>query len=618
MAVAVRGIRWDEGYEHAQILSGQVLYPAEHPLPYYLSRAFSLQTHGLAWLMMAGAGPVIVNGLRNVLFLLATLLPPYLFAAHLTGRVVWGFAAALIFLQGAYLEFDGSYPLAVWPQLYSNGPIGGGFALLTLYLGLAGYGRAAALCFGLLPAIHLGQFPPLLALAPIGVWYYWRQDSRAHWTHPFHWLVIGLQITLMLGLYLRFVVDAPPLQVVPDPAEVESIWRAYTFQLDPHRQFPPGNGHILMAGTLLLGALLSLRQDDAPARWMVRGLTLFSVVTAGTVWTIMGLHALLGEDLPRLFIVWMPYRLINLLPPVCLVLSVYAISRLRAQVALTLLGGAMAFGIAQPWLAHLLPEAINQRYVSGGEAVAFGLWGAAMMGAFRAWQRAAVATAIGVALLLPFHSFGGACVVLAAGVVLACRVLLRAPAVDATEVSLPTPRTHVAFATLAVVLAGALLAHQYQYRQLLPRTAVTQYLADESARRAELDTERNRRYTVLTPPGTYGIQAQSNMALAWDAATMSLISYVPELGPEIQRRYLSLYGVDPFQPGSEGQPDWRAVWRTREPKQWVRVAERYGISLIVAPADIPLAKGAGHDFGEYQVYRLQSILQETLVIPEEY
>ena len=42
----------------------------------------------------------------------------------------------------------------------------------------------------------------------------------------------------------------------------------------------------------------------------------------GVVWLTMILHSFMGEDMPFLFISWMPYRLINHIPPLLLCLLV--------------------------------------------------------------------------------------------------------------------------------------------------------------------------------------------------------------------------------------------------------------------------------------------------------
>ena len=108
IAVALRGVRWDETWEHAQILSGQVTYPEGHPLALYVHNAFSFPTHLSAWLLSLGAGPALLCGFRNVLFLLASMLPVYALTATLTRSIWAALLASLLMMQGILREFDGS------------------------------------------------------------------------------------------------------------------------------------------------------------------------------------------------------------------------------------------------------------------------------------------------------------------------------------------------------------------------------------------------------------------------------------------------------------------------------------------------------------------------------
>jgi len=78
VAVLIRGVRWDETFEHAQVITGQAPYPEGHPLRVYVRGAFSLQTYASAAALALGAGPALVCGARNVLFLLGTVLPVFL------------------------------------------------------------------------------------------------------------------------------------------------------------------------------------------------------------------------------------------------------------------------------------------------------------------------------------------------------------------------------------------------------------------------------------------------------------------------------------------------------------------------------------------------------------
>jgi len=70
-AVCVRGVRWEETYERAQVLLGVVSYPAGHPLFRYAHNAFTAQYYLSALLLRLVPGPAFVCGFRDVLFLAA-------------------------------------------------------------------------------------------------------------------------------------------------------------------------------------------------------------------------------------------------------------------------------------------------------------------------------------------------------------------------------------------------------------------------------------------------------------------------------------------------------------------------------------------------------------------
>ena len=194
MAVLVRGIRWDENYEFAQVLLGIIPYPEGHPLAQYVHGFYSLQTWSLAGLMAVSPSPFLANGLRNMLFLLATVVPPFLMGSLLGRRARWGHVAALLVLLGIHIPFYSNYPVQVWPGLYSNGHIGLGCALLTLYLLLAGRHRRAYLLFGLMPAIHAGQFPPLLGLVLLRLLWNGCYRHTREWRIAWRWTSAGFVV----------------------------------------------------------------------------------------------------------------------------------------------------------------------------------------------------------------------------------------------------------------------------------------------------------------------------------------------------------------------------------------------------------------------------------------
>ena len=566
LAVLVRGVRWDETLEHAQILAGQVAYPEGHPLRVYVHSAFSLQTYVSAILLVSGGTPALVCGVRNVLFLLATVLPVFLIASQVSGKVRWGHAAALLILQGIMLEFDGSYPTFVWPELYSNGHIGGAWALAALWALMAGRVRLAGLLFGLMPCVHVGQWPVLLGLfALTGLWALYRREYASLARGAlFSGLGLGLCVVFYL-LHHRLAEAIPRTGPFAVTEGAEAVWKGYTALFDPHRRFPPGNGHMVLCALLVLPGLAVWRAGKGKARrpWPLAGL--YALGIAALVWGIMAVHAALGPDIPFLLISWMPYRLINHAPPLLLALMAGLIARKQP----ILLLAALLFNALAPCLSPLLGAALYARYIASGDGVAFALFGAALWAVMQPLSRprALAVVAVLAAPLGFYHHFGAACLV--AGAV-AAAVIDAAPLIRMPRVAWPL----VTAAALAV-----LLFHQFQYRQSLPVPEFERHLS------ARLGAEPQA--MLLGPPDSLLLQAHTGHPVLAETATPSLISYVPKIGPGINRLYEKVYGLSfrwPQQPGAA----WEERWRRRSPEEWQTLGRHYGLRYVISLPAVPL------------------------------
>lgn len=568
-AVAVRGVYWDETLEHAQVLTGAVPYPDGHPLKIYVQQAFSVQTWLSAALLWSSGSALLVCFVRNTLFLLASVLPAYLFAARMTGSAAWGHAAALFLLQGVLLDFSGSYPMAAWPALYSNGPIGGGMALLALYALAAGHWRLGGLLFGLTPAVHAGQFPVLLgAGAAAAGWALWRGAPavpRAAW----HWLAIGCAIT-GAALLLQRGLSAPLPGVGPYAAHdgAEAIWRHFTAAHDPHRRPPDGNGHLLLGGTIALALLLAATKRGAPANAPADRMLAWAGLYAGgiavAVWGTRMLEIAAGGALPFLLTAWMPYRMINHLPPLFLAFALCAITRGKSHApwaALALLGLAAIRPLLAPWL----PPDLFQRYLSGGEFVPFALLGLAFTAAApRNFTGGGIAALLAAAAAF-HHRFGAVCML--AGIVLG----------TAAGRFRAVPPVRTLYAVL-LIAAALLLWEQGRHREHLPKgefeIATAALLAGQPA-------------MLAAPPESHTLQMRTGLPVLIDAATPSLISYVPALGPAIDRMHRDLYGSG-FGPDPPASPSWRAHWTAMDAAAWRALAARYGVTHVAAPAKLEL------------------------------
>lgn len=575
MAVVVRGVRWDENYEFAQVLTGRIRYPAGHPLSVYVHGVFSGQTWLAALMMQCGAGAALLCGFRNVLFLLAAALPPFLFAAKLTGKNRWGHVAAFLTLEGVLLEFDGSYPVRIWPELYSNGQVGDGWALLTLFVLLAGGWRVSALLAGTLPAIHMGQVPGIGTLGALWLAGAWRRGEGASIRRAIPLGAGALAVCMVILLVADSQAPEMPQTgayvVTGDP---EPIWQAFVARADPHRRIPAGNSHVLLIGTILLAALAYKAEADPSRRRFYGGILLYTAVIATITWTTIATHALTLPSPPMLLLQWLPYRLANHAAPLLLAMAVSILANRRWTRPISVL--LLVFALLRPYMSAFMSAEAWRAYLFNGEAVTFCLYGAALAAL---WQRESQTGSwnglwalIAAIALAPYHQYGAACV--SAGVIVgvcfwACRARIFAMAGGLAAV-----------AVACLFSAGLMIENQRMHREHLARSesdrAVSRLLAEQAAPSAPL----------IAPLDTYALQARLDHPVLIDAATGSFLTYLPELAPAIQEMYGDVYGIRFDGPGAP--VPWDQVWAGRDAAAWAALGRKYGSQYLLAPAGIAI------------------------------
>lgn len=579
--VFVRGVRWDEDYEFAQVFLREVVLPPGHPVFQYVRNVFSLQVFSTTALLWVSESAWLVCAARNVLFLAATVLPPYLIAARLSGRALYGHVAACLVLAGIHLEFDSSYPQFVWPDMFSNGHIGQGFALLTLFFLMSNRPRAAGFLLGAMPCIHAGQLLPALLLA--GMVFLTRVRVDRAFARDFV-IAIGFGILVTVGFWAAhrvFAVDtsaAGPFAGNGDPIDVLKNYIAYH---DLHRRIPGGNGHLALAGLLLLAGLGTAREKGRHARdrlWI--WLSLYTAAIAVTVYPIMLAHALLGIDTPPILLRWMPYRLLNH-APVLLVAALCAML-VRRETESSAYGGRILLLVviwcaAAPVLQNLLPVAVFTRYASPVVGVMFVLFGAALAqyvrGADGSWRRFALPVC-GFLALACFHQFGAACA--AAGFGIAWLFSTRCP-----RNLLDRGFSSALLGALASILLALLAYSQWTSRTSLPRSPFEGRVA------AYLDGQGEKQALLVGAPFQLLLQARTRHPVMTDMALPSWIPYMPNLGPAIDEIYRNVYGIS-FLDSPGSSRDWREVWTTRTADEWRELGDRFSFQYVVAPRELPL------------------------------
>lgn len=597
--VFLRGVRWDENYEFAQVILGVTPYPADHPLAQYVSHFFSLQTYGLAVLMHFFTGPALPNAVRNILFLMATVLPPFLFGARLTRRPLYGHAAAVLVLMGIHVPFFSTYPVQVWPGMYSNGHIGQGLVLLALYFILAGHFRSGYLLAGLLPAIHLGQFPPLALWIGLRLlWVRRGERSGAEWRAAWRWLGAGVFLSCLFWVVQHQFALPPPVEGAYTSAiSPTEVFRGYMAHHASHRSVPWGTGHMALIAFILLASAAAWREarEGEPCGF-VYWLSIYGGLAATLVWGIMAVHLWLGADIPQYLIGWMPYRLINHISPLLIPLLVaMVIGERNDGTGRLLLFFALFYGLLRPAVAGILPESIYNRYVATGEAVYFALYGAAyvrLAWACRGERRFLLwwwpLLGIALSVLAYRHQFGTACVV--SGAAAAC--ILEFSAAQFTAFStrfsgrLTAAVRHAAEAISPAhitAIAGMVLilmaAEQTCSREHLPVTPFERQV------RAYLAAQGESGAMILVRHQQETLQARLQHPVMTDMATITWVPYRPALGPSLYKMYRELYGINLAPRGDEPVHEraWFEVWPAKTRDEWIRLSREYGFHYIMTP-----------------------------------
>ncbi len=582
VALAVRGPTPDEALQRAQVLAGDVPYPGSHPLYIYAHNAFGVHYHAAAALLQA-TGALSVLLFRNALHLAATVLPALWLGAWLGGRAWAGHAAAALTLAGVHTGLSGYYPLSTWPEMFSSGHLGLGYALAVLALVLAQRRRSAYLLAGLMPVVHVGLWPLVLAFLASEGPSRGREGIRAA-LRAVPAFAAGLVLTAGWALLQsRWQVPVPQ---TASEAEVWAAWRTYTFNSDVHRAYlrfgsPMGIG-LAFAGA----ALLLLRYAHTPGTRGIRPLAAW-LAAAGMLFAVgVGGQALLGSNTPWALITWMPHRLSNAAAVLCplLVVGVLARRARGAPEAQTLVAVALTWAALLPWASQL--PALPARYLAVPEAPLFLLAGAAL-----AWPRgpAAPITPWAIAAL-------AGCLALAHqwGALLLLAGAAAAQTAGHHGWTVPRPRAaRVCAAAFAVLLASA-LAHEAGagWRVWNDADPALDWLREQAPRDALL----------AAPHDQVDLQARTGVPILATYETHQFIPYLPALAPATLQLYAAVYGEAPGSRFSYAL----TAWRDRSTAAWQRLAETYGFTMVLAPARVPLKLPAvpGAESEAWRVYRV--------------
>ena len=598
--VFVRGIRWDDHYGFAQVALRLLAYPEGHPLFRCVREALNLQllvSYAVVWLT---PNPDVLCGYRNILSLIVTLVPVYFLAARLSGRAVVGHAAALLALMSIHLEFDGCYPLEVWPTYFSSGHFGRGYALLVLCLLLTGYWRAGGFLLGLMPSVHIGQMPIVLAWSVLLGLAAWRSPDRRRLARALPWVALGL--ALCGGVWLcKNLVSVPPPTEGPyysdaHPGAISAGLRAN----DPHRALPGGsvnygNSFIVLGAALLLtlaAARVETRRDGQGKPWL--WLFTYMLLVAGAVWGIMLIQVVLGDRTPYLLTAWMPYRFTNhaavllLAALPCVLCGALGANAHRNAAAGAVLAAGMLYGIVRPLLALALPDSLYARYFAFGDGLFFLLMGAALGVLFRQLRSERLfvffwlgVTAAAFVAMLFYHQFGALASACGFGLALALSSEPAAGAVLRIRANREWPLGR-ALPVMCAILLAVLLCQEWRSRHGRVVTPFDREVAQY------LDSQGEQDAMVVARPDQYSLQERIGHPILADAPFVFWVPYIPSAGPAVQKICDALYGIRFDAPSGTRPEPWTGVWTNRSCADWRKLSREYAFRYVLAPANVPL------------------------------
>lgn len=587
VAVLLRGVRWDENYEFAQVILGQIPYPEGHPLFQYVRGFYSLQTYSLAALMYFFPEPLPANLLRNWAFLASSTVPVYLLGTLFARRQLVGHVAVVFVLLQIHTSFYSTYPVLVWPMIFSNGAIGLGYMLLALWALLDRRYRIAGLLLGLAPAVHLGQFPPLMLVAALQSLWLLRKGQTRDVLALIRFAMPGLAVSVLFALFLRwFAVDPPVDGPYFSPVAPELLWRTFMERYAGHRAIPWTTGHIVLVGAVLLalgllaarrGGVLSVEKFQAPLlespwTWAL----LYCALASGLVWSIMAVHYAMGPDIPYLLVGWLPYRLMNHVAPVLIPLLV-ALGYAREGRMPAWINAALLAALLTPLADLAMEREMIAKYLDNGEYLFFYLFGgAAGTGIVLAYRKqtafaavASIAIAVMLSALACFHQYGAACTL--AGVLAAC--IPMPGAVTARGL-------RFAGAGLACLILMAMLARETEGRKHLLRSEFHQMVAEVMEREGKPEA------MILVQSDQAGDQMLFGHPVMADMATMLHGVYRPAIAPSVNAIFQDFYGIylDPNAPRPDPPLAWHQVWPSYSLETWQQLSVKYGVAYVAAPS----------------------------------
>ncbi|HRU04745.1 MAG TPA: hypothetical protein P5137_03095 [Candidatus Brocadiia bacterium] len=532
---------WQVAVETAQVLGGAVSYPPGNPFGLYHAKLWTLSHQVLAPLLAAGVTE------RTLSILLSGALGAVAFMAFaamafaLSGDWLAGAGAPLVVYYAGAAANGVVYPVLTLGTSHTYGSLGLSFAMLAVGALGAGRTRSGAFLLGLAPAAHpsVGAWVFLAVCLAVAA----GRDRARTFRRGAPWLAAGACVAaLSLGVHL-LAAPAPP---VVDAAMEARCLRAFEANWDAHRAPAP----VLTRGGGLNAACVAVCLC-----WLFRGrerlsgavaLLLRTLVAAAAVGAAGAVVSWLPPGLaPRVLTTLMPARMLNAAAFSFMALAVGLLGAERSPL----------------WLAGWLAAALLVLRQTGPSGVAWAMMAAAPVLCWRARaaarpERAGV-PAGGRAALARLALAALLCFVLAQSARKAWRLGAEAwPAL--------CDRTNDAFFAAAAQGCGM----------------------------------------VAPGPGVWLAQLRTRRPMLLDACALDILPYAPAGGPEMERILRGVYGVSLFSPPPGMRPaavipeqPTRALWESRRPEEWRRVAEAFGFTAVMTLAgwrlNLPVTASGG-------------------------
>ena len=607
LIVAFRGIILDQSVVAAQIISGAVAYPAGHPHQVFYSQAFSFLNYLAAAIWRVLPTPEPISFCRNVLSLFLALYGPFTLATVLTRRPMWGHVASVLTLSEAVVTFQGNYPIAVFPAVYSDGQIGQHLAVVLVAILLARLWRPGAFLLAILPAIHLAMAIVVWPWAALYVLVALRQDRVRELRRAVVPFAFGAALCLItaVAVHIHRIAPVSPYQLAG--LDGPAIYKTFTRYADVHRQLPPVrtvaylvNPVAFFACCWLLAIVRKGKQpSDEPVFWLcLAGVAAWTYVYASWITQFV------TGTLPPAVLLSMPARFSNITAIMLLPAAVALFGRScdSARESLQSFTPFLVCGILSFELVMLRWNRQQLSYYL--MFVILGLAAGTVLTSLnsRRVPVALITAAVLVTIVSVRLTFAIAFAVAAIGVFLFFGVLKYATVPAFSQSAQKALHIGVALLCASVTVTAA---QGMTLWDIIDRAeGVFTYAGRMTPFDRELKTwlcAHAASSDMILAPTTRSTQLQMKTGhpVLMEIETVQLMSYLPSLAPAIGMMANDLFGIDYMDTDRIRTlrrrglflpigPEWYSAWKERTAAEWHQLSMKYDFCFVLAPAEVRL------------------------------